>query len=659
MQAWRSHMTRHGRSILPGETWARILFIILFILAAVLRFWDLPNIPYTHDEISALVRLYPTLYDTMKLGAQVHVDAHPQGVQVFEWFWTRFFGMSEGAVKLPFILMGLAAIFLLYRTAILWTSAQTAVMVTALMATLQYTVMYSQIARPYAAGLFTTALLADQLTRYLAFGGRTYLRGMLLGVFLSAYVHHFALLLTGLMMATAMILVRPEQRKGFWFISGLAALLYLPNIPLLLRQLSLGGLTGWLQPPDRFWPGDYMMYISHWSLPFAILLGGTVIVSLVLWVKRGSLKGPAVPVLALWGLLPLLVGYAYSVFRAPVLQYSVVLFSFPFLLMLVFIGLKHVPRHAAIAMVILVAATSVITLITTRGHYSIFYASKYEEMIRTGVRELEEHGQEKVEVLIDAPDEVIRFYLERWSIPTHRFPYVQLRNTMSAGHLDQRLRSLAGRRIVYGQTSGAVPENLARIQMHFPHLLSRTDLADGEIYVFSDREEDAAAHIEDRRLIAVAMPGNMAGPWDLDPGLPMHENGMQYWNMDGREFGLAFTARTDTLVDDREDQLEVVARVFVNAPARDAYVVAHLFIGAQPVFYRAGDLNDLLLMDGPGDLLVAARPAHGHTRRNDLIFKTYMYNQGLGSVGVRRMEVWLRRANPLQYALIGPVRRRS
>ncbi|MBK9073354.1 MAG: hypothetical protein IPL77_00005, partial [Flavobacteriales bacterium] len=55
-----------------------------------------------------------------------------------------------------------------------------------------------------------------------------------------------------------------------------------------------------------------------------------------------DLKGawPIVPLLLLWAVVPAALGYAYSVWRAPVLQHSVLLFSFPFLLLALLGGLK-------------------------------------------------------------------------------------------------------------------------------------------------------------------------------------------------------------------------------------------------------------------------------------------------------------------------------
>ncbi|MBL0044642.1 MAG: glycosyltransferase family 39 protein [Flavobacteriales bacterium] len=77
------------------------------------------------------------------------------------WCWTQLFGFGDGAVKAPFILMSVLALFFLYRVMHAWTSSTAAPIGTALMASMQYTVMYGQIARPYAMGFFTTALLTS------------------------------------------------------------------------------------------------------------------------------------------------------------------------------------------------------------------------------------------------------------------------------------------------------------------------------------------------------------------------------------------------------------------------------------------------------------------------------------------------------------------
>ncbi|MFT3885362.1 MAG: glycosyltransferase family 39 protein [Flavobacteriales bacterium] len=260
--SWRAQVAEAARTLLPGTAVERMTLAALLLLATVLRCWDLPHIPYTHDELSALLRVdYPSLGEAIGKGV-VGVDTHPPGVHAFTWAWTRLFGYGEGLVKLPFILMSLLAIVLLYRFAWSWLGGSVALVGTALLATLQYTVMYGQIARPYAFGLFTTALLADQLTRYIGSGSRRALVGITTAAVLSAWTHHFALMLATFMYVTGLFLVAREQRKAYLIAGGVAVLLYLPNVPLFIAQLGWKGLDEWLTAPGPGWILDYAWWIG-------------------------------------------------------------------------------------------------------------------------------------------------------------------------------------------------------------------------------------------------------------------------------------------------------------------------------------------------------------------------------------------------------------
>lgn len=649
--SWRTHIARSSRTAFPGERWVRWTFALLMVLAAVLRFWDLPSIPYTHDEISALVRIYPTLGETIQRGV-IELDTHPPGVQVFEWAWTKVFGMEEGAVKVPFILMALAALFLLFRFAQAWTSSSVALVLTALLATLQYTVMYAQIARPYAVGFFTTALLADQLTRYLAFGHRRALIGIGLAAVLSAYTHHFALLLAALMVVTGFLLVRKEQRRSYLVMALVAVLLYLPNVPIFLGQLAQGGLGGWLAKPDRHWLPNYAWWIAHCSTALATALVLLVLGALVYRQRNGGTSGPIRWVLVVWGLTPLLIGLAYSVWRAPVIQYSVVLFSFPYLLLALLMGLKELDRRVTMALCAVLSILAVHTLITDRHHYDLFYRSKYEAMVRDGQALLAAEGPDKATVVLDAPDEVVRFYMRLWNIAPAAFPYVQLRGQEPPMKVDSLLRALQGRAMLYGQSNGAPNENIARVQSHFPVLVAREDLFEGQVFRFEKGRSRSA--LNDRRIMARAEPGSRsAALWDIHDDLPADSLGA--WDLTGREFGIAVTLQLDTLMQDAQDQFEILAEVSGYDATTDVGVVVDLGVGDSSVFYRTGELRDLRPVDGLATLAVAVRRADTRAQ-GPITLRTYLYNRNKGPLHVRSFTVTRREANPVQYGMFEPIR---
>lgn len=129
------------------------------VVAAVLRLWKLGQVPFMHDEFSALSRTgFTNLHDFIEQG--ILTDSHPVGVQAFLLFWVKLFGWNEFWVKLPFALMGIASIYLIYWIGRQWFNSKVGLLSAAFFAVSQFTVFYSQLARPYAPGLFFVLLMA-------------------------------------------------------------------------------------------------------------------------------------------------------------------------------------------------------------------------------------------------------------------------------------------------------------------------------------------------------------------------------------------------------------------------------------------------------------------------------------------------------------------
>lgn len=625
---------------------------MLLLLASGLRFWDLPHIPYMHDEISALLRIYPTLGETVQKGV-IENDTHPPGVQVFEWTWAKAFGTDEAAMKLPFIVMSLLALFFLYRFACAWTGSGVALIVMALLATLQYTVMYGQIARPYAAGLFTTALLADQLTRYLGKGSRRTLIGAALAALLSAYTHHFALLLAAIMWCTVLVLVLPARRKEFLIAGGLAALLYVPNIPIFLQQLGMGGLSEWLAPPGPRWLLDYAWWLAHCSTLFAVVWGLLIATSLGLRIRHRGSNGAIWAITLLWGLLPLVIGFGYSVLRAPVLQYSVVLFSFPYLLIGVFAGLRHLRSTLVLPVVIITATISVFTLITVRKHYDIFYRSKYEAAAHGVIQAGKQTDQL---ALVDVPDGVIDLYLRQWKVDPANAPYMNLHGLSSIA-VDSLLHSGTYTTVFLGTSSGAVPEQIAHVQAAFPFMLERHDRDGGQTHVFSVRPDDRT--IDDLIWSSMILPEIVQGEnWKVDADLPLYrDTTAKYatpaqWDLAGREFGAVFDKPIYGLSKGNNDVLEGRMEVTDAELGSELKLVMELQVGERTTFYRSASIAPGA---GRASLIVAIPlsdvPDHGRGQH----LRAYLWNPGDKAAHVASIELRVREGNPWLYGIYQPL----
>ncbi|MBK9421297.1 MAG: glycosyltransferase family 39 protein [Flavobacteriales bacterium] len=651
---WRERLRDAATTRFPGDAAHRWAFIALLLLAAVLRLWDLPHIPFTHDEISALVRVYPSLGGTVTKGV-IDSDTHPPGVQVFEWAWTKLFGMGEAAVKLPFIVMALLALFLLYRFASAWCGVNVAIIATALLATLQYTVMYGQIARPYAAGFFTTALLADQLSRYLGSGSRRALVGTGIAALLSAYTHHFALMLAVFMLLTGLFLIDHTERKEYLVMFGAFALLYLPNIPILLKQFGQKGLEDWLATPTTAWVPDHLWWIAHCSVAFASALLLLILTSAILRIKNRGNSGPMWAITFIWGLLPLIVGLAYSIFRAPVIQYSVLLFSFPYLLIGTLAGLRHLRSNWALPIAFATAALAVFTLITVRLHYDVFYRSKYEAAVRGIVDASKSDGRL---ALVDVPKEIPGFYFRQWGVDSTAAPYINLR-LHTAGFLDSVLMVTTAKELFYAASVSATPEDLARIQQAFPFMLERHDMEEGQSFLFSGIPTGGT--LDDLSHISIVTPEALKGEgWTVDGDLVSSRDttdrsgrASRTWDLDGREFGVVFERSVFDLASADNDVIEAQLGVLSAAPGSELKLVMELKEGDRSVFYRnSGDRE----LHAPGTLYAAIPladlPQHGQGAR----LKVYLWNPGGKPAKVASMALQVREGNPWLYGFFRPLK---
>lgn len=613
------------------------------VLGAVLRCWDLAHLPYTHDELSALLRIHPGLHETITQGV-IALDTHPPGVQVFEWAWVRLFGMAEWVVKLPFIVASLAALALLYRFARTWAGPGPALVSLAVLSTIQYTVMYGQIARPYAAGLFTTALLADALTRYLAFGHRRSLVVAVLAAAASGYVHHFSLMLAALQMGTAFLLLPASARRGYLVAAAATLVLYAPNIPILFHQLGHGGLQEWLQPPGAGWSTDYLWWLAHCSPLFAGAASAVFIAALVLRWRSKEGVAPLWMIALSWGLLPLLVGYGYSLWRAPVLQYSVVLFSFPYLLVPALAGLRGLTLPRSIAVAVLLALVSTFTLITTRQHFRTAYRSKYEQVVR-GV--LDAAGRPDRLALVECPERMVRFYLRHWQADTTT-AYIDLEGADPA-QLDDLLRGSHGS-VFYGTTVAADPANLPRIQRAFPFLRERHDLVEGRTFVLADAP--GQQDLDDIGFRSLLAPQAVEGRyWQLAEGLPQMRDSVRgpypaptRWDLTDRDFGIKFEAPVRELITGPNDVLEA----WVDGQGADLGIVLELLQGDSVVRYRHGRAAN-------GFGAAAMDLAEWTGAKDDLTLRAYVWNRDRGAARIASVGVHARQGNGWQFGAFAPL----
>lgn len=389
-----------------------ILFLIL-ILAGILRFYKLNEVPFTYDEYSALFRTqYNSLKDLINFG--VAGDGHPAGIQFLLYYLVKLFGFNEFWIKFLFVLFGIFSVLYTYKIGKIWFNESVGILSATFIACLQFNVMYSQIARPYISGLFFSLFMIYNWSQYLFYSNKKidkYLAGFILGAILCAYNHYFSLLLVIITGFTGLFFIKKEKIIHYLSSGLIIFLFFIPHLNLLFLAMKIKGLS-WLDKPDIFFFSDYIRYIFNSSIIIGILII-TILIWSLLKRDKDSEKNKFRVISIILFILPLIIGYSYSILIKPVIQFSVLIFSFPFLIILLVSWIKELPSHKNLMFTVLIATITCFSLIFEKKHYKIFYQSGFVEILKDDTKWLKKYNPENVTSILSSNNNIIKHLLKK------------------------------------------------------------------------------------------------------------------------------------------------------------------------------------------------------------------------------------------------------
>lgn len=315
--------------------------LLILLLSASLRFWHYGSFSYSNDELSAIARAqYPGFNELVTKG--FYVDGHPGGIQVFLWLWIKCFGTSPWSIRLPFVFFGIASVWFSFKIASSLFGKVSGLFAAATIGFLQFSILYSQIARPYGAGmLFSLMLVYFWLQIFFrpknisAKPNFYHLVGFAISASLCMYTHYFSFLFALIVGLSGFIFCKRSNCLPYILSALVAAMLFVPHIYITLNHLTYKGLSGWLAAPKLSWIFAHIFYIfdeSYYTLGIVI----AAIVALLLTSGRYNGSSKLRWLLLVWFIMPMAIGYVYSVRVSPVLQHPVLIFSFPYIVFLIF-----------------------------------------------------------------------------------------------------------------------------------------------------------------------------------------------------------------------------------------------------------------------------------------------------------------------------------
>lgn len=301
-------------------------------------------------------------------------DFHPPGYFALLWPWTRIFGFSEIAVRMPSVIFGVGTVYFTYLLGGRIFEKKVALLAALFLAVGPLHVFYSQEARMYSLAAFSVALSFHffleliKNKKWSAFG---FVMSMVL-VLYSDYVAYFIIPAQ----IAFVFSYKRELIKKYISLVGISALFLLPWLPVFLQQFSIGKSASELSPGWKavvggvelkslalIWVKTLVGRISFTDKAlYAGVLGGLSI----LW-GLGVVRGLHIRLLSFWILFPVLFAWGVSFF-VPVLSYFRMVFILPAFYLLAAFGFSRLPKNVFKISVLLGVLSSITFL-------SIYYTN--------------------------------------------------------------------------------------------------------------------------------------------------------------------------------------------------------------------------------------------------------------------------------------------
>ena len=639
---------------------ANVNYIILFLLlliAATLRLIHPFGIPYTGDEFNALYRTHFNSFSEL-ISKGVIIDAHPAGIQVFLFYWTKWFGYSELAVKLPFIICGILSVLYLFFIGRLWFNPTVGLISAAYLATLQYTIMYSQIARPYVSGLFFTLAMIYYWSKILFKSEEHPVRNASLYILFTVlcfYNHYFSMFAAVMVALTGLIFV---PKKQFWKYIGLGLiifLLYLPHLRIFLYQFGIGGIGKQLAKPENTFIIEYFRYVFQFS-PYLYI---SITALIIFGVTASLLKKTGISVYMIisfcWFLIPLLTGFFYSRYVNAVLQYSVLIFSFPFLLFVLFGWIQELSATLKTGVVISICLLNITSLVFERKHYSIFYNSRYEQIVSQSADASKALNPDSCTTLIQSGAEMPEnYYVEKNKTNKSSFQY--FRDTTEKQDLISLLQNQNKPYLSIGCLASLNPVDMTIFRDHYPYLVKQSDFYGGTFYLLCRHPA------KDSSSYTFISTDDFEGPkplWSANDIKSISDSvflgGKHSYRMDSaHEWGPTYTGALSQMISNSHDFILISVDLFPQEFLKNVFIVSALESEGKTIDWRAIPVTDFMVKGSDNSWQKAyygVNLSDINLSHPNIISKIFIWNKGKKAFYMDNFKIRGVKGNPLIYSL--------
>lgn len=610
------------------------LLLLILVAAAVLRFYNLGNLSFSNDELSALTRAQFDSFAEMIEGG-VMIDFHPAGVQTFIFYWMKIFGDGVFALRFPFAVAGIFSVLMIYLLTESHFGKSAALLAASALCFLEFPLTYSQLARPYSFGVLFILLSAYFWTK-LVFCGRhknalekkqiLNYTGFVFSMSAATHTHYFALMLAGIIGISGLFYLKKSNYKQYILSGIIIVLLFVPELKILTHQMSIGGLSSWLGKPNSNFLPSFLYYCFNNS-NFIIYLFTSILIAGFLLVKTPVKFSSFHFLLLAWFFLPFVVGYYYSIWRNPVLQYSTLLFGFPFFLIFLisFITENFVSVKFRNLFILAFLLTGTFNTVIAKKYYNTYHFGVFKEIAEQTIKWKDQYGGENITSVINL---ISPKYIQYYFAKMNRKVDVSLYKTEEQEDL-ARLMELTDTTttpyFLYAWTNiGHPPEAIQIIKNKFPLVIENHFYFNSEVTLFKKGSDSVSFKLLFQKKIDFEDSSSENELLVRNNSFAHTGSNSQKLN-DQTEFSISYTENLRDIKHTKNTMVSGSAWFFTPDSSADAALVLSFERYGKPFEWYSNDFKKYNLHPGKWQQIVITRPLPELKTGNETI-KFYVWN---------------------------------
>ncbi|MBL4651825.1 MAG: glycosyltransferase family 39 protein [Flavobacteriales bacterium] len=620
----------------------RLLIAVILIIGAILRFYNLESFSLTNDELSIIIDVWQCNSFGEAI-SNVKNTVNTAFLPLLVYSIGHCFGWSVISVRIIFVLFSILSILFSYLIGKKWFNPNVGIAVAGLVACLEFSILNSQIVRPYSPGLLFYLAYVYYWSQYLFFDNKKS-NLLVIGIAflgaLAASTHYFCALSVGITGIVGLFFLNRFNWKNYLKFIVLGVILFSPNVPILLKQMGSSATLGWLGYASPYFILHHIYTIFNNSILLLLFCLAPIIIYIIHFRVKKFNRLQFISI-ALF-ILPYFALTIYELTIQPTLVSRYLYFSFPFLLIFL---LSFIQKSGKLAKIITfsIVSFSLISSTLINKTYSTFHYGEFKRIAEKHALWERDYGKEHLSAAsLIISEDYINFYFEKLHLkPPSSIVYID--RTKKQQELAEYVNLSAADYFVFSWSNTQTPLELYEIILQkYPHIEQQKIYYNSAITLFSKDAQNTSTSFSSNL--------NYVNPnttfWNLKKENIVISDSMLLEKMNADIlYSSTFETSVEKLTFDKNDNYIVASIDYKSDSNINPLLVLTITRGDENIIWRSANFSDYNSNDEYSTVFICTK-IPSNAKPTDII-KAFVWNNSKDSLQFNNFSIKIKKQSEI------------